>query len=119
MTDHPPPAGYWRCADHGALALKGHACPDCLAYLASRPDPTTMTAADRADELEYWLGGLLRIEFDRLHQRIEALVGRPVWTHEFADPDRLVAEIHSGKPATLTEIMTSADVLIGTSRPSS
>lgn len=32
---------------------------------------------------------LLCIDFSEGHGGVEALLGRPVWTHEFADPDKL------------------------------
>jgi hypothetical protein len=34
----------------------------------------------------------LCVRFDRFHQAIEKVLGRPVWTHEFADKARLQAE---------------------------
>lgn len=58
-------------------------CPDCNAFLDNPPDPAQMTGAERRAELDRW-GRILTVSFDRMHGRIEALVGRPVWTHEMA-----------------------------------
>lgn len=56
-------------------------CPDCLAFLASPTDPAQMTGVERRAELDRW-GKILTAPFDQVHERIEALVGRSVWTHE-------------------------------------
>jgi len=64
-----------------------------------------MTPKERAAELMRW-GNILTIPFDKVHQRAEELVGRSVWTHEFAMPDQLVAEImgESG-PASMEDVI--------------
>jgi hypothetical protein len=36
---------------------------------------------------------LLCIPFDKFHEAVEETLGRPVWTHEFANRDRLRAEL--------------------------
>jgi len=36
----------------------------------------------------------LSLPFAEFHKAVEAWLGRPVWTHEFADLDRLWAEAH-------------------------
>lgn len=41
-----------------------------------------MTGDERADELQHWFDSVLTVEFEKLHGRIEQLVGRPVFTHE-------------------------------------
>ena len=40
----------------------------------------------------------LCIPFDRYHEAIENVLGRPVWTHEFAFRDLLIAEYKKEKP---------------------
>jgi len=40
-----------------------------------------MTPSEREKEFRSWEKA--EIEFDKIHQRLEELVGRPVWTHEF------------------------------------
>lgn len=55
------------------------------------------------------------------HESVEALLGRPVWTHEFADSERLSAEAegHAPKP-TMDEIISllpgTPIILVGGSR---
>lgn len=46
------------------------------------------------------------MDFERYHRAVEAVLGRPVWTHEFAEPDLLRAEYEGkrGKP-TMDEIL--------------
>lgn len=41
---------------------------------------------------------LLCMPFSAFHEATEALLGRPVWTHEFADPDALLAEYRGDVP---------------------
>jgi hypothetical protein len=55
-------------------------CPSCLAWFETRPDPATMTPDERVAEMKSWK--TVEISFDKIHQRIQELVGRPVWTHE-------------------------------------
>ena len=50
---------------------------------------------------------LLCMPFDVFHEAVEALLGRPVWTHEFARPDLLLQEANGEKEApTFDEIMS-------------
>jgi len=56
-------------------------CSKCTAEWPNRPDPARMTPEERVAEIqELW--GPLEVEWSLQHARIEALVGRPVWTHE-------------------------------------
>lgn len=41
----------------------------------------------------------LAMPFDRFHQAVEAVLKRPVWTHEFAFVDGLRAEYRKERPA--------------------
>lgn len=48
----------------------------------------------------------LCIPFGRFHQAIEIVLNRPVWTHEFAFPDRLRDEyLTLASPPTFQEII--------------
>lgn len=77
-----------RCHVHGTKITPGDAeCPDCLDDYAKLPDPATMTGDERVAEMEAWRG-ILEIDFDKLHGRFEALVGRPVWTHEMGSHNK-------------------------------
>jgi hypothetical protein len=51
---------------------------------------------------------ILIIPWDDFHRSTEALMGRPVYTHEFAYPDELLEELKSGKKATLDDILEKA-----------
>jgi hypothetical protein len=71
------------------------ACPVCTAEWENRRDAAAMSPEERAAEFDSW-GPVLEIDFEKLHQRIEELVGRPVWTHELARTDLLRHEILTG-----------------------
>lgn len=45
----------------------------------------------------------LAVPFDRFHQAIEKVLDRPVWTHEFAFRDGLIAEYKKERPAPTFE----------------
>ncbi|MFA5937579.1 MAG: hypothetical protein WC822_06915 [Candidatus Paceibacterota bacterium] len=48
----------------------------------------------------------LCLPFDRFHKAIGKVLGRPVWTHEFAYRANLIAEYNKTRPMpTLSEIM--------------
>jgi hypothetical protein len=63
-----------------------------------------MTAEERATEFEL-LCGVLETSWEMLQKRVEELVGRSIWSHEFAYPDLLLAEIRSGKPASFQDVV--------------
>lgn len=102
------------CPDHGSPLPP--ACPDCVAIM--RRPVTEMTGDERADELQHWFDTVLTVEFTVLHERIEQLVGRPVWTHEMATPlhHNLLAEARSQEhPADLeAHVIGSLDQIAGT-----
>jgi hypothetical protein len=65
-----------------------------------------MTPKERAAELKWWCAdSIVTIPFADIHERINELVGRPVWTHEIPGLDQLVAEILSQEEATLTDVL--------------
>lgn len=83
----------FRCPSHGTLlsASTPHGCGWCVVDLRCRPDPTTMAPSDRAAEMDALINGPSTTRLSPIHRRVEALVGRPVLTHEIATTD-LVAE---------------------------
>lgn len=81
-----------RCAHEGLT----EACPTCTAEWEERRDASKMTPEERLAEFRSW-GGVLEIDWPKVHQRIEELVGRPVWTHELGT---------SGLPYLEHEILT-------------
>lgn len=57
----------------------------------------------------------LCMDFSRFQEATEKVLGRPVWTHEFANPENLRAEYEKKKPApSFDEIlaMIPADKLV-------
>jgi hypothetical protein len=63
--------------------------------MENRSDPGTMTKDERKIELEWFFTGpgkTCEVPFNVMHKRMEQLMGRPVWTHEFANTKRLMAE---------------------------
>ena len=97
------------CDKHPERAGLTSYCPDCAEAFANRRDATTMTAEERAAEFRWW-GEILTIPMGDLQQRIEELVGRPVWTHELARPNLLIAEIERGTPASFGDVLDKIPV---------
>jgi hypothetical protein len=71
----------YECPTH--RTVQDDYCAGCVADFEGRRHADDMTGDERAAEFERWCG-ILTIPFDKLHQRIEELVGRPVFTHELA-----------------------------------
>lgn len=94
----------YRCDKHDSTQDVGGYCPSCMEAFQNRRDPKEMTPQERADEFRWW-GDILTIPFNDFHKRVEELVGRSVWTHEFARPDLLIQEIESQQPATMGEVL--------------
>lgn len=80
------------------------ACPTCTAWWEQRPDADTLTTEERVAEFDSW-GPILEIDFDKFHERMQELVGRPVWTHEFARPEYLRNEILTGTHPTMDGVL--------------
>lgn len=80
-------------------------CGGCIAML-SRP-VESMTGDEKADEVRSWITGWTSIPFGRIHERLEQLVGRGVFTHEIGlAPDRLIEEARG------TRTLVSEDEII-------
>lgn len=47
----------------------------------------------------------LAMPFSEFHRCMEVLLGRPVWTHEFADPDSLKIEAITKQKITFEQIL--------------
>ncbi len=91
------------CTRCGHADLEG-VCPTCTEEWENRRDVDTMTDEERAEEFRSW-GPVLEIDFSKLQQRIEELVGRPVWTHELARPELLEHEILSGHHPSMEGVL--------------
>ena len=97
----------YQCDKHPGQSALTDYCPDCMEVFANRRNPDEMTGDQRAAEFRWW-GTILTIPFDNLHQRIQELVGRPVWTHELAGRaavDLLIEEARIRKHPTMAEIL--------------
>lgn len=51
---------------------------------------------------------ILLMPFGQFHEDVEKLMGRPVWTHEFAHPDELLEELKSGKKIGIDGVLEKA-----------
>ena len=48
---------------------------------------------------------ILLIDFDKFHKAAEQALGRPVWTHEFAESEELLDEFYKERPkATMKDV---------------
>lgn len=82
------------------------ACPVCTAEWEKRRDAAGMAPEERLAEFELWTG-ILEIDWPKVHQRIEELVGRPVWTHEMGTGGMayLRHEILTGEHPTMEGVL--------------
>ena len=83
-------------------------CEQSQKDFENRKDAKTMTVEERAIALEEMVEkSIVTIPFGNIHQRIEELVGRPVWTHEMGTSGmkHLIEEIRSSKTATPDDII--------------
>jgi hypothetical protein len=78
-------------------------CQVCIVAFPARRDAKTMTPAERVAELKSW--AIVEIPFTMIHQRIEELVGRSVWTHGLGNSEQLYAEIENGSSATFANVI--------------
>jgi hypothetical protein len=106
------------CGRHSEVTIEvgsTEGCEPCLAMLSIPVE--SLTGDQRADEVASWLNLKLSIPFHNVHQRLEALVGRPVWTHEMGSlgADRLIEEARGTR--TLTSIDEVINDLRNTGKP--
>lgn len=93
------------CHFCGATVGSGEPCVVCVESWPNRPDPEAMTGEERGEELRQ-LFGTLEVPFPMVHERIESLVGRPVWTHEMGlNAEGLIREAASRKHPTMDEVI--------------
>ena len=64
----------------------------------------------------------LAIPFERFHAAVQKTLGRPVWTHEFADREALIAELDGKIPAPdfagiLAKLPAERTVVVVTPQP--
>lgn len=91
------------CPWHGeVIGGQAGSCGVCLSEMAG---PIPESSGGRADEIERLMDEVLTVKFEVLHERMERLVGRPVWTHEFAHPEYLVHEVRTGTQPSMEGII--------------
>src|SRR4051794_35764754 len=93
----------YTCPKHSIDGLTSF-CPECMAEFSTRQPATELTREARVAILRS-IPEVLTIPFDNLHQWVEELMGRPVWTHEFAHPEQLIEELESGSPADIGDVI--------------
>lgn len=119
-------AEYVRCERHGLDVPKvtkdeaerlglPFGCSAHLAEMERAPAPGEMTGDERASEVTQHLCSPMFVPLDVIHQRIEALVGRPVWTHEMARAEALAEEARTWQhPVDLeAHVIGSLDQMAG------
>jgi len=90
--------------------------PGCEADVRALLDVAkTGTGDDRAHVLRELLEAPVCVKFDLIHEVTVALVGRDVWTHEFARPENLYREARTQEhPADLeAHVIGSLDQMMG------
>lgn len=70
-----------------------------------------MTVAERLAEFDSWR--VVEIPFEKIHQRIEELVGGPVWTHQMGSTGmaRLRWKIEHGESNDLADVISDLEAL--------
>lgn len=110
----------WTCP-HGVGEPLGRGdCERCNVELMGRPEPHAMTGEDRSAEVIALLNDANAYRVEDIHYRLEALVGRPVWTHEFATDLALAEEARTRQHPTdieghlrrTAEALTDAPIMV-------
>ena len=64
---------------------------------------------------------ILLMDFSKFHKATEQALERPVWTHEFAEPEKLLGEYNKERPkATMVDVLDKIEryekpiIVIGT-----
>lgn len=94
----------YECPHHNTTQPRGESCAACLVGWETRRKADEMTGEERRAEM----GRLATVTYDfgKVHQRIEELVGRPVWTHEMGlNWEGLIDEAASRQHPTMEEII--------------
>lgn len=91
------------CPTHN-IEIEKKVGAECLACVADMLLPVPTSTMGRVLEMQRWFG-VVTVTFSRIHTRLEELIGRAVWTHEFAQPELLYAEVCKGDTITMDEII--------------
>ena len=88
----------WTCPHGFGPDAKRGDCGACNDEIAARSAPESMNGDERAEEVRRLLHDPSAYRVSDIHERLEALVGRPVWTHEFVTDTRLMEEARGVMP---------------------
>lgn len=101
------------CGHGRTVPEGGPVLPECEADVQDIVVPED--GEEREATLRKLLDAPLCTSFGVVHEKTEALVGRPVWTHEFARPDGLYREARSQEhPVDLeAHVIGSMDQMMG------
>lgn len=83
------------CPTHGTgfpVGKGSEGCPDCVAYLSDPRPVERMDTEERIAEIERWMK-MLTVPFGEMWTRLDALVGRSTYNHEWAEPESIYAEL--------------------------
>ncbi len=83
----------FNCPHHGNEIGGKVECVDCKHEAENGTDPATMTVEERITELRRWMGPITT-QFGTMWPRLDALVGRSTFNHEWAQPERIYDEMH-------------------------
>ena len=104
------------CHICGNEVEKHSICLTCQNAVPCWKSPDLMTPEERVKELTMWYGPL-EIDFGIMHDRINALVGRDVFTHELVNKKQLIDEILGKSPhPTIEMIYEKAVKIVGENR---
>lgn len=94
-------------------------CAECIAYYESKSqaDADSMFGPHRAAEVRRILEAPMTCSMGIFWPWIDALVGRPVFTHEFAMMEALCIEATNRVHPHLYEIVARAQALMGPDKP--
>lgn len=96
----------YTCPWHPDSGEQDGYCERCLYRLENAPKAADMTPEERAAEVQDFVDKkLLTVPFEKFHERMEEVVGRPVFTHEFARPENLIAEIRGAEPKVFDALL--------------
>ena len=101
------------CGHGRIVTTDSKGLPECAEDVAALQVPAN--GQERAATLKALLDAPLCVPFSLVHEKAEALVGRPVWTHEFAAPENLYREAASQEhPVDLeAHVIGSLDQMVG------
>ena len=87
---------WWTCPRHSGperLVKAGVSCPLCVHECEHGRDPASMTLDEQVAEVQGWVDMILTVPFDKLWHRLDELVGRSTFNHEWGKPEAIIEEM--------------------------